>query len=250
MTDKDSGTPRVFLARHGTQVQIPCRFFRTKILTRRNWMVKVRSLYRNYRPWAHKQRSWASPGNWEGYSRTRKADRPIQYRPCLYQPAKTCTEDFRPSICGPWQRKHERNESYHYGKADWMELWPVWRVANWSDPYPEKGSRFGSGETVGYLERRLWRRRVGARYWNILDASLTCCRNPGQVTDRLDSLIETIKDLQRGSMHGKKPADVIVIAHGHCLRAFVKRWLKFPMEFPLSMMLEPGGVGVLRWVFV
>lgn len=80
----------------------------------------------------------------------------------------------------------------------------------------------------------------------VSDPRLKRSRNPGQVTDRLDSLIEKIKDLQRDSMHGEKPADVIVIAHGHCLRAFVKRWLKYPMEFPLSMMLEPGGIGILR----
>jgi sedoheptulose-bisphosphatase len=47
-------------------------------------------------------------------------------------------------------------------------------------------------------------------------------------------------------MHGESPADVVVIAHGHSLRAFVKRWLKYPMDFPLSMMLEPGGIGILR----
>lgn len=39
---------------------------------------------------------------------------------------------------------------------------------------------------------------------------------------------------------------ILQIGHGHLLRAFAKRWLKYPLEFPLSMMLEPGAVGVLR----
>jgi probable phosphoglycerate mutase len=39
-----------------------------------------------------------------------------------------------------------------------------------------------------------------------------------------------------------KGCDVLVVAHGHILRAFVKRWLKMPMSFPAEMMLEPGGV--------
>jgi len=69
---------------------------------------------------------------------------------------------------------------------------------------------------------------------------------PDQVTERLDSLIEEIHGFQKDAMHGEKNADVLLVAHGHSLRAFVKRWLKYPMEFPLSMMLEPGGVGVLR----
>ena len=37
------------------------------------------------------------------------------------------------------------------------------------------------------------------------------------------------------------------IAHGHILRAFTKRWLKYPMDFPLSMMIEPGGIGTLSY---
>ena len=37
------------------------------------------------------------------------------------------------------------------------------------------------------------------------------------------------------------------VAHGHILRAFAKRWLNYPMDFPLSMMLETGGVGTLSY---
>lgn len=48
-------------------------------------------------------------------------------------------------------------------------------------------------------------------------------------------------------MNGEKSCDIVLVAHGHLLRAFVKRWLGYPMEFPLAMMLEPGGVGVLSY---
>lgn len=48
-------------------------------------------------------------------------------------------------------------------------------------------------------------------------------------------------------MHGEKHCDVVLVAHGHLLRAFTKRWLGYPMEFPLSLMLDPGAVGVLRY---
>ena len=68
-------------------------------------------------------------------------------------------------------------------------------------------------------------------------------------------------------MHNEKPADLLLVskrpsgtlkvsmhlitdnkqvAHGHILRAFTKRWLNYSMEFPLSMMIEPGGIGILR----
>lgn len=54
--------------------------------------------------------------------------------------------------------------------------------------------------------------------------------------------------LQGGGGDGEA-CDVAVFAHGHLLRAFVKRWLKYPMEFPLSMVLDAGAVGVLRCDF-
>ena len=37
------------------------------------------------------------------------------------------------------------------------------------------------------------------------------------------------------------------IAHGHTLRAFTKRWLRYPLDFPLSMVMESGAVGVLSY---
>lgn len=76
--------------------------------------------------------------------------------------------------------------------------------------------------------------------------SLTIYRSPEEVTDRIDNLIQEIRSIHRGNMHGENPCDIILVAHGHLLRAFTKRWLGYPMEFPLSLMLEPGAVGVLR----
>lgn len=48
-------------------------------------------------------------------------------------------------------------------------------------------------------------------------------------------------------MHGDGRADVLLVAHGHILRAFAKRWLGVAMEAPLSMVLEAGAVGVLSY---
>ena len=39
-----------------------------------------------------------------------------------------------------------------------------------------------------------------------------------------------------------KGCDVLVVAHGHSLRAFVKRWLKLELGSNVELMLEPGGV--------
>ena len=39
------------------------------------------------------------------------------------------------------------------------------------------------------------------------------------------------------------------VAHGLILRAFVKRWLRYPLDDPLPMMLSPGAIAILRHVF-
>jgi probable phosphoglycerate mutase len=48
-------------------------------------------------------------------------------------------------------------------------------------------------------------------------------------------------------MKDDAPKDVILVAHGHLTRAFAKRWLGYEMDFPLSLMMQPGGVGILSY---
>ncbi|KFY34554.1 hypothetical protein V494_06672 [Pseudogymnoascus sp. VKM F-4513 (FW-928)] len=72
--------------------------------------------------------------------------------------------------------------------------------------------------------------------------------SPIEVATRLDELIAKIKQLQAPCMDGwGAPADVVIIAHGHSLRAFAKRWIGFEMGMRLPLMLEPGAVGVLSY---
>ena len=80
------------------------------------------------------------------------------------------------------------------------------------------------------------------RDWDIWRDGCEGGEAPEQVQDRLDGLIAKIREVQGPNVGGGVPCDVVVVGHGHILRAFVKRWLEFPLEFPLSMMLEPGGV--------
>ncbi|KAF2496039.1 phosphoglycerate mutase [Lophium mytilinum] len=68
-----------------------------------------------------------------------------------------------------------------------------------------------------------------------------------QVTERLDRSISTIRDIQRPHMHGEMAADVVLVAHGLILRCFVKRWLGYPLDMPLQMMLSPGAIGILSY---
>ena len=79
-----------------------------------------------------------------------------------------------------------------------------------------------------------------------------CDANGGEsveaVTNRVDGLIGRIVEIQKAAMGEHRQGDVLVVAHGHILRAFVKRWLKVPLEFEgLSLMLEPAGIGGLSY---
>lgn len=88
-------------------------------------------------------------------------------------------------------------------------------------------------------------------------------RSPSQVQERLDRLIRNIKEIQEPFLHGGTASDVLIVAHGHILRAFTKRWMgkyRFPfisdstdtwtewdIKFPFTMMMEPGAIGVLSY---
>lgn len=87
------------------------------------------------------------------------------------------------------------------------------------------------------------------RAWDIWRDGCEEGETPQQVTLRLDSLIAKIRDIHRPMMmlRGDRPSDIVLVGHGHILRAFVKRWLQYGLAFPLAIMLEPGGVGALSY---
>jgi len=86
---------------------------------------------------------------------------------------------------------------------------------------------------------------TGCQFFNFFLTDCELLRSPQQVSTRLDTLIAKIRDIQAPHMDDGEPADVVLVAHGHILRAFVKRWLGYPLNFRLLLILEPGGVGVV-----
>ncbi|KAI9670915.1 MAG: hypothetical protein M1817_003800 [Caeruleum heppii] len=127
------------------------------------------------------------------------------------------------------------------GLEDEKKVTTTQKLAEWD---------YGQYEGLMIKEIRQLRREHGLdeeRPWDIWRDGCEGGESAQQVTDRLDSLIEEIHAFQAPNMQGGKAADVVLVAHGHLLRAFVKRWLKYPMDFPLSMMLEPGGIGILSY---
>lgn len=85
------------------------------------------------------------------------------------------------------------------------------------------------------------------RPWDIWRDGCEGGESPAQVAARIDELITKIRALQAPHMEDDEPKDVILVAHGHLTRAFAKRWLGYDLSFPLSLMMQPGGVGVLSY---
>ena len=76
-------------------------------------------------------------------------------------------------------------------------------------------------------------------------------RSPEDVTKRLDRLIAEIREKYHAPVIGKPkhksgPGDILIVAHGHILRAFAMRWSNESLQSGPTFLLEAGGIGTLR----
>ena len=74
-------------------------------------------------------------------------------------------------------------------------------------------------------------------------------RSPEQISQRLDRFIADIRSkYHEPALQGKSDRpDVLIVAHGHILRAFAMRWIGRKLETGVSLILEAGGVGTLSY---
>lgn len=68
-------------------------------------------------------------------------------------------------------------------------------------------------------------------------------RSPKDVTERLDRLIDEIRTKYQKDVIGKHKSegvsgDVLVVAHGHILRAFAMRWINQELTNGVSLLLD------------
>ncbi|KAF5674868.1 2,3-bisphosphoglycerate-dependent phosphoglycerate mutase [Fusarium heterosporum] len=85
--------------------------------------------------------------------------------------------------------------------------------------------------------------------WDIWKDGCPGGESPHDVTRRVDQLIEEIREkwhrpaMDKGS---DQCGDVLLVAHGHILRAFAMRWAGYALREGPTFLLEAGGVGTLR----
>ncbi|TKA66789.1 hypothetical protein B0A49_06156 [Cryomyces minteri] len=214
MPDKDAGTPRVFLVRHG-------------------------------------ETEWSQNGRYTG-----KTDLPLTSKG-VQQVLSTSKIVIGPQkLIDPASLAHvyisprtraQRTFDLLLGDAGKKELVDAGKVST-----TEELAEWDYGAYEGLLTHQIRERRKekgldGKRAWDIWTDGCEDGESADEVSARLDTLIAKIHALQTPNMHGEAPSDVLLVAHGHLLRAFAKRWLTYPLSFPLSMMIEPGGVGILSY---
>jgi sedoheptulose-bisphosphatase len=118
------------------------------------------------------------------------------------------------------------------GKTDTTEDIAEWTYGDYDGLKPQE-----------IKELRKSRGHDQERPWDIWHDGCEGGESPAEVTQRLDRLISKITAIQSDALKdGDRKSDIIVVAHGHILRAFVKRWLGFELSTKLELMLEPGGV--------
>ncbi|KAL8681520.1 MAG: hypothetical protein Q9186_002336 [Xanthomendoza sp. 1 TL-2023] len=109
---------------------------------------------------------------------------------------------------------------------------------------------YGAYEGLKTHEIHTLRREHGLdleRPWNIWKDGCENGESANAFAARLDALITKIRRIHGPNMHGEEACDVVLISHGHFLRGFVKRWVQLPLDVPLSLMLDPGGVGIVSY---
>lgn len=185
-----------------------------------------------------------------------------------------------PSYVSPRKRAQRTFELLNLGFTDlpWHPHGPAAAASDHPD-HPDCGARievtedirewdYGDYEGVTTSEIRDLREAQGlGRGWDIWRDGCPGGESPAEVTVRMDRLIGEIRSAYQGP-HMKKgggksggkgapgegadegTGDVLVVGHGHILRAFAMRWVGKNLDEGPTFLMEAGGVGTLRYVAV
>ncbi|KAK3943975.1 Sedoheptulose 1,7-bisphosphatase [Diplogelasinospora grovesii] len=108
------------------------------------------------------------------------------------------------------------------------------------------------GVTSAAIREGRWRTDLDPN-WDIWRDGCPEGESPEQITQRVDRLINEIRDKWHRPVMGKKDkgeggsGDVLIVAHGHILRAFAQRWVGKSLRDGVAFLLEAGGVGTLSY---
>ena len=114
---------------------------------------------------------------------------------------------------------------------------------------------YGDYEGITSAQIKKEREEKGLGPWDIWTQGCPGGESPEQIVARIDRLIAEIRTKYHAPVIGKpkydadgKPnsGDVLVVGHGHILRAFAIRWIGKALS-ETAFIMEAGGVGTLSY---
>jgi len=116
------------------------------------------------------------------------------------------------------------------------------RIAEWD---------YGDYEGITSAQIRELRKSQGLGTWDIWRDGCPGGESPEDIIARVDDLIAEIREKYHAPVIGKPKTpgvtgDVMVVGHGHILRAFAIRWVGKPLT-ETALIMDAGGVGTLSY---
>ncbi|KIX05478.1 uncharacterized protein Z518_06350 [Rhinocladiella mackenziei CBS 650.93] len=141
----------------------------------------------------------------------------------------------------PWQTGNEISSETSPHKTD-ARVTVTDRIAEWN---------YGEYEGITSAEIRKLRASQGLGPWDIWRDGCPGGESPEDIIARVDNLIAEIREKYHAPVIGKPKqpgvtGDVMVVGHGHILRAFAIRWVGKPLT-ETALIMEAGGVGTLSY---
>ena len=242
MPDKDAGTPRVYLVRHGTLQYLSSQCALLGINFNAAYIPTWSDI-------ATGETEWTTTGRYTGRSDiplTKNGELQVSSSASkvvgvgkLIDPSRISRLFISPRI------RASRTYELLFDNAARANLEGLCEITEdireWD--YGLYDGQLTSEVRAGRKERGLDTERP----WNIWIDGCEGGESAKEVSNRLDRIIAKIREIQGPDMWGGKGVDVVLIAHGHILRAFAKRWINFDLGMRLPLMLGPGAVGVLSY---
>jgi sedoheptulose-bisphosphatase len=139
----------------------------------------------------------------------------------------------------PWQVTHEQSSTTRTDAK--VTVTPD--IREWD---------YGEYEGVTSEEIRKRRAEQGLGPWDIWTDGCPGGESPEDIIERVDRLIKEIREQYHSKVIGRPKketggrGDVLVVGHGHILRAFAIRWIGKPLT-ETAFLMEAGGVGTLSY---
>ncbi|KAI0161539.1 putative phosphoglycerate mutase [Xylariaceae sp. FL1272] len=234
MSDANATTPRVFLARHGLY----------SIVSSPRYTQPINKSF----PISLGETEWTISGKCTGNAEISMTQNGVKQVKATGEMLVGHGKLIDPSsfarvFCSPRKRAVETLEML-LGETNQRQLEQEDKIA-FTEDIAEWDYGTYEGKTPSEIKAE--RQEQGLGKWNIWTGGCPDGETPQQVQERLDRLIKQIVRIQEPFMKGGPAPNILVIAHGHILRAFTKRWLKYPMDFEFTMMMEPGAIGILSY---